>query len=228
MELSKRLQAVADLVTLDLKVADIGTDHGYIPIYLVENKKNPSAVAMDINKGPLQKAQENIALHGLEDSIKTRLSNGAEKLQCGEVESIVIAGMGGGLVIKIIEQDKEIFQNVKEFILQPQSEIWKVRKYLAENDFRIVQEDMVLEDGKFYPMMKVVNGKAENYSRIELHYGKFLLQEKHPVLKKFLEKECRIKEEILKNLSENHSDNMQRMKELEEEIEQMKKAQSVF
>ena len=228
MELSKRLQAVADRVTFGLKVADIGTDHGYIPIYLVENKKNPSAVAMDINKGPLKKAEENIALHGLEGYIETRLSNGAEKLQCKEADSIVIAGMGGGLVIRIMEQDEEIFKNVKEFILQPQSEIWKVRKYLMENDYKIIQEDMVLEDGKFYPMMKVINGKTEHYSMTELQYGKFLLQDRHPVLKQFLEKEFRIKEGIYQNLNENHSGNIQRMNELEEELKQIKEALCVF
>ena len=228
MELSKRLQAVADLVTSGLKVADIGTDHGYIPIYLVEHKKNPSAVAMDINKGPLKKAEENIALHGLGDYIETRLSNGAEKLQCKEVQSIVIAGMGGGLVIRIMEQDKEIFKNVNELILQPQSELWKVRKYLMENDYRIIKEDIVLEDGKFYPMMKVINGRSERYSTTELNYGRILLQEKHPVLKQFLEKEYRIKEEIYQNLNENHSDNIQRMKELEEELKQIKEALCVF
>lgn len=93
--------------------------------------------------------------------------------------------MGGGLVIKIMEDGEEIFRNLTEFILQPQSEIAKVRQYLCEHNYRIIAEDMVLEDGKFYPMMKVANGSAEEYSTLELRYGKLLLREKHPVLKLF-------------------------------------------
>ena len=228
MELSKRLQAVADLVTPGLKVADVGTDHGYIPIYLIENKKNPFAVAMDINKGPLKKAEENITLHGLKDHIETRLSDGVEKLMEKETDSIVIAGMGGALVIHIMEQGSNIFKNVKEFILQPQSEIWKVRKYLMENGYKIIDEDMVLEDGKFYPMMKVVNDRPEEYSMTELNYGKILLQKKNPVLKQFLEKEARIKKEIYHDLNENYSGNTKRMKELEEELKIIQEAQNAF
>ena len=158
MELSKRLQAVADLVTPGLKVADIGTDHGYIPIWLMEHKKASFAVAMDINKGPLEKARENIRLHGLTSYIETRLSDGMKNLKAGEAESVVIAGMGGGLVMKILEDVKGKSLGIREWILQPQSEIQKVRTYLRESGYCIVAEDMVLDEGKFYPMIKVIKG----------------------------------------------------------------------
>ena len=135
MELSVRLQAVADMVTEGTKVADVGTDHAYIPIYLVEHDKNPSAIAMDINRGPLKKAEENISSHNLENKIETRLSDGLKQLHLGEADSVVIAGMGGGLVVKIMEEGTLHKKYVKEWILQPQSEISKVRQYLNENGY---------------------------------------------------------------------------------------------
>lgn len=229
MELSKRLQAVADLVTAGLRVADVGTDHGYVPIYLVENKKSPSAIAMDINKGPLKKAEENIALHGLGDYIETRLSDGVCKLKDGEADSIIIAGMGGGLVIKIMQAAERLQDTVKEWVLQPQSELWKVRQYLAESGYRIVEEDMVLDEGKFYPMMKVKKEQPEEYNFTELCYGKLLLQKKHPVLKQFLDRELQIKEEILEKLDTVNSESgAGRKEEVKKEIEIVKDALSIF
>lgn len=229
MELSKRLKGVADLVTPGVRVADVGTDHGYIPIYLVETGKNPAAIAMDINKGPLKKAEENIALHGLENYIVTRLSDGVHKLKVGEADSIIIAGMGGGLVIKIMQAAGAIENDVAEWILQPQSEIWKVRQYLVESGYHIVQEDMVLDEGKFYPMMKVKKGQSEQYNFTELCYGKLLLQQAHPVLKQFLEKELQIKKEILEKLDAVSSESSTGRKvELKKEIEIIKDALSIF
>ena len=107
MELSKRLQAVADLVTAGYKVADIGTDHAYIPIFLLETGKTDWAAAMDVNKGPIEKARENIRAYGLEAQIETRLSNGFLALGKGEVQSAVIAGMGGNLVIRILQEGSD-------------------------------------------------------------------------------------------------------------------------
>ena len=115
MELSKRLQAVADLVSNGVTVADVGTDHGYIPIYLVESGKNKCAIAMDINRGPLDRAEAHIRMHGLGEQIKTRLSDGVQKLQIGECDCVIVAGMGGGLVIKIMEDGEEIFRNLTDF-----------------------------------------------------------------------------------------------------------------
>ena len=220
MELSKRLQAVADLVSEGLVVADVGTDHGYIPIYLIETKKSPKAFAMDVNKGPLLRAKEHIAEHGLETRIETRLSDGVRALQKGECDCVVVAGMGGALTIKIMEEGKDIFRNLKEFVLQPQSELQKVRAYLCENAYFIAEENMVLEDGKFYPMFRVINGQSEEYHAIELCYGKLLLEQKNAVLKTFLQKEKAVKELILSNLEQSFGEHIEaRRKEIQEELE---------
>lgn len=229
MELSKRLQAVADLVGKNYVVADVGTDHGYIPIYLIESGKCEKAFAMDVNEGPLLRAKEHIEMHGLADQITTRLSDGVKALQISECESVVVAGMGGALAIKIMEEGKEIFKNLKEFVLQPQSELEKVRQYLVENDFQIVDEDMVLEDGKFYPMMKVVNARTSQYSLVELRYGRILLNKKHPVLKMFLEKEVIKKEMIISNLQSQQAEHIRiRIQELQTELEIVKETLAVY
>jgi tRNA (adenine22-N1)-methyltransferase len=220
MELSKRLQAVADLVSSGLTVADVGTDHGYIPIYLIESGKCGHAFAMDVNQGPLLRAKEHIVEHGLEEQIETRLSDGVKHLNVGECDAVVIAGMGGALTIKILEEGKQIFKNLTEFVLQPQSELHKVRTYLLEQGYCIVEEDMVQEDGKFYPMMKVINGASDAYHAIELRYGKWLLSKKHPVLKTFLNKEKQTKHLILQNLQKEGGLHIEvRRKEIEEELE---------
>lgn len=155
MRLSKRLQAVADLVQGTDCLADVGTDHGWIPIYLVKQGQCQRAIAMDVRPGPLMRAKEHIMQHRLEHLIDVRLSDGVSALAKGEARSLVIAGMGGNLTIHILEQGKEIVSSMQECILQPQSEIQKVRSFLRWQGWRIVDENMILEGGKFYPMMRV-------------------------------------------------------------------------
>ena len=188
-------------MTAGSRLADIGTDHAYIPIYLARSGKIPEAVAMDVNRGPLERAEENIRAYELEDRIKTRLSDGFSALEQGEADSAVIAGMGGGLMIRILKEGEDVVRTLKECILQPQSEIEKVRAFLLEEGFLFIKEDMVEEDGKYYPMMKMASpgrrtertcGTAETWDETELRYGRYLLQEKNPVLRQYLEREIRI------------------------------------
>ena len=222
IELSKRLQAVADLVSPGMRLADIGTDHAYIPIYLMENEKIPQAIAMDINKGPLERAEEHIKAHGLEHQIQTRLSDGMAKLQAGEADCAVIAGMGGALMIKILEEGRETAFQLQELVLQPQSELEKFRIYLLENGYRVLAENMVYEDGKYYPMMKVKPGgmTGENWKPEELEYGKYLLATAHPVLKQFLEREIQICHGVLESLAKQDTERAkERRREMEEQIQ---------
>ncbi len=253
MELSKRLQAVADLISEGLFVADVGTDHGYIPIYLVETGKCTKALAMDVNEGPLLRAKQHIAEHGLSRQIETRRSDGVRSMRQGECDCVVIAGMGGALTIRILEDGKEVFQSLKEFVLQPQSELVKVRQYLFDNGYQVIAEDMVLEDGKFYPMMKVMYQPAmapcleQNARRLNARntetkqhnpqwkdiveqevayrYGKLLLEQQHPILKDYLNKEARTKEQILNTLNTEAGLHIEyRKKEIQRELEGIKYA----
>ena len=154
MELSKRLKAVADLVSAGSIVCDAGCDHGYVPIYLVQRGICHKAIAADVNAGPLARAKDNIRAYGLEEYITTRLSDGVSALEAGEADALILAGMGGRLVIKILQEGCDVIARMREVILQPQSDIALVRSFLREIRWCIVREDMVYEDGKYYPMMK--------------------------------------------------------------------------
>lgn len=225
MQLSERLRAVSNMVTSTDCLADVGTDHGYIPLYLVEQGKVKRAVAMDVNQGPLGRAREHIRQMGLQEFIDTRLSDGVAALRPGEADSVVIAGMGGGLVRKILKEGEDVLKSVSECILQPQSEIQEVRRFLQEEGYRIDREDMVLEDGKYYPMMRVVHGSMKLMDPIELKYGPCLLKECHPCLMLFLDHEERVYERVkeqLKNCGKEKSAG--RLKEIEEELRQIKEA----
>ncbi len=161
VRLSRRLQAVADFVTSGSRIADVGCDHAYTSIYLAEHGIAPGIIAMDVNQGPIDRAKENIRKYGHSDIIETRKSDGLEKLEPGEADTILIAGMGGALMVQILTNKKEVLQSVKELVLQPQSEIHKVRRMLQEEGFLIVGEDMVKEDGKYYFIMKALKNSAD-------------------------------------------------------------------
>lgn len=222
------MKAVASMVTPGNRLADVGTDHGYVPIALVQGKKIPKAIAMDINKGPLQRACEHIAEHKLEDYIETRLSDGVNKLEAGEVDTILIAGMGGELVIHILSEGKEVCRNAKELVLQPQSELEKVRKYLRDEKYKLVDEDMIIEDGKYYPMMKVVPVEEDTFwdaipaeaIRACYMYGPLLLKNGNPSLRKFLVKQHKQLNSILKELEKQPESEaiLNRKKEVLDEI----------
>lgn len=207
MELSKRLKAVAGLVTEGASVADIGTDHGYVPIWLIQSGRAAKVIAMDVNEGPLERARGHIRSKRLENVIFTRKSDGLQALHVGEADTMIAAGMGGGLVIRILEDSPEITADLKEFILQPQSEIHKVREYLNRHGYRSVEEDMVEEDGKYYPMMKVIPTEQKGLyaegvpaAEEELEYGKYLLEKGHPVMGEYLKKELSVNQGVYEKL----------------------------
>ena len=226
MELSKRLSAVAGLVTEGASVADIGTDHGYIPIYLAGRDRQTKLLAMDVNPGPLSRAAAHIREEGLGERIELRLSDGLSALKPGEVHTIIAAGMGGPLVIRILEAHPEVTASVREFVLQPQSGIRQVRAWLETHGFLIDREDMVEEDGKYYPMMRAVHGQEPRpYEETELLYGRKLLEARHPVLRAYLLREERIRKEILDALVQAGTEAAAgRVREIGEELRRVREA----
>lgn len=164
IKLSKRLQTIADMVTKGNRLADIGTDHGFLPLYLWEQGRIPSGLAMDVNQGPLQRAIEHIERQQCQPYIKTRLSDGLAQLEAGETDTVVIAGMGGGLMVRILTADVEKLSGIKELILQPQSEQAEVRRCLLQLGFQIADEEMLEEDGKYYVVIRAVPQEAEGQS----------------------------------------------------------------
>ena len=227
IHLSKRLRMNASFVTPGSRLADVGTDHGYIPIALVMEEKIPSALAMDVNEGPLERAKEHIREFHLESCIHTRLSDGVLALHSGEADSVLIAGMGGALTVKILSEGEQVLKSVKELILQPQSEIDKVRRYLEKAGYRIIQEDMVYEDGKYYPVMKAVAGEMHYNREIFYQYGKLLLEAGHPVLKDYLEQRRSVCETIQRKLTQDgkkEERTQNRIRQIQEEIRQIQEA----
>ena len=145
---------------------------------------------------------ENVIDYNCSIDIEIRLSDGLDKLKEDEVDSIVIAGMGGPLMVDIMKKGADICDEVDELILQPQSDIEYVRHFLEDNQYRIISEDIVFEDGKFYPMMKVIHGDMFLEKEIYYRYGKILLHEHHPILQQFLLNERVLWKNVLKDLRE--------------------------
>lgn len=226
MQLSERLTKVASMVTAGNCLADVGTDHGYVPIYLYERQMIPHAIAMDIRKGPLERAKLHIAESGLEDAIETRLSDGLTALEAGEADSIVIAGMGGPLMVKILSAYPEVTASAKELILQPQSEVAGVRSWLCEQNYEIIEEHMVFEDGKYYPMFKAVkNPGCRKLDSLECKFGRLEVLQEPEILKAFLYREIAAKKMILHTLTESTTekskDRAEEMKQFIAEFEKM-------
>lgn len=240
MELSKRLKTIADMVTIGSRTADVGCDHGFVSIYLYENKIAPKVYAMDLREGPLQRAREHIEEKGFSDYIETRLSDGLEALAAGEAETLICAGMGGRLMAEILSKGHEKAAMMRELILQPQSELRYFRWFLRQSGFVIVKEDIIKEDGKFYPIIKAVydsgeaapcGGKSgreavsadckfgEVQQRTEDSFGPCLLADRHPVLKEYLEMLRERDKKILESLDNAETDRRAlRRRELCEEL----------
>ncbi len=221
MQLSKRLQLVASFVSEGKVMADIGTDHGYVPIHLVQNQVVPYAYACDVNKGPLERANAHIAEAGLGGKIETRLGSGLSVLKPGEAEAIVIAGMGGPLMQRLLEESREVVAGVTELILSPHSEVDGVRRYLHETGFSMVREAMIYDEGKFYTVLKAVPGEDIAYTELEYRFGRLLIEAGEPVFLDYL-RDCIRKLQTLQNrllesgLSQENPRFIQASRELEE------------
>ena len=197
MKLSNRLEMVVSFVKPGTSAADVGTDHGHVPVELVRRGVVTRALAMDVRKGPLSKAEENSAAAGLKDKVEARLSDGVQKLAAGEADSVIIAGMGGELVIHILEDGRHVWETVEQWILSPHSEIHKVREWIWKNGFVIVKEDMVYEEGKFYTVLDVRKGQkdcgntapAEEPTEIDFRYSPYLRTAKNAVFVDYLKDE---------------------------------------
>ncbi len=226
MELSKRLMKIASYVNYCEAIADIGTDHGYIPIYLVKNNKCNSAIASDINKGPIEKASTNIRFEGLSEKIKCLLGGGLKPLKVGEVNGVIIAGMGGNLIRDIILEDIEKVKLYDFLILQPAQNPEVLRNFLYNNNFEILNEDLILDDGKFYELFKVKyneNAKKINVKdEISYEISSILLESNNSLVNDYIKSKIKKYENIITYIKDDTSLAKKKKDILNEKINKLK------
>lgn len=221
MKISKRLEQIAKLIR-GKRVADIGTDHAYLPIYLCQQGLAEEVLACDVGKGPLEKAKENIKAHGFEDRIHTYLSNGFHKITEQTVDTAVVTGMGGLLMIDILKAEESFVKGLKEWILSPHEDVKEVRKFVYEMGFCIDAEKMLKEKGHFYTIFRCVpNIQKEMYEQeIFYEYGEILLKRQEPILKEFLEQEESKQRRLLERLEQSQQKEAV-LKPIEKKIQQI-------
>ena len=213
--LSERMEAIIGLIPPCESLADIGCDHAYISIAAVERGIAKRVYASDVRPGPLKGAKEHIEAAGLSESIEIRLADGLSGLSVGEAQVILICGMGGRLITDILEAGADVARSAKRLIIGAQSDLYCLRRYLREKGYVTVDEDMVLEDGKYYALMSVIpggdnpdiserggrDGQSESRQKAvfnewgpetEYRYGSLLLSARHPLLRKYLEKRRKV------------------------------------
>lgn len=225
MRLSRRLETIAAMVPNCTCAADVGTDHGFVPIRLLELKRAKRAIAMDVRKGPLERAREHIAQYGLEGRIETRLSDGLLRLEPGEADVVVIAGMGGELMLRILRDGGHVRGAVRHWIFSPQSELSVFRHGLEELGIAITEETMVEEDGKYYTVMAAEPGRMHYGEEYRYWYGDCLIRQGSAVLAEFLRREAAQYRDILGHLAGQEGEGAKvRAAQLERELSEIEEA----
>lgn len=202
MKLTDRLLTIANLVTKGKRVADIGTDHGYIPVYLLNKGHVDFAILADVNKGPLENARNEVRHNNLTGKVNLRLGSGIEVLNENEVDEVIIAGMGGILISELLEAKKSVAHNLDKLILQPMQAQDELRKYLLNNGYEILDEVLVKEDFRIYEIIvaKYISKNISVEDEIYYEVGKKLIENKDPLLNEFIDKKIFMYYSILKKL----------------------------
>lgn len=212
-KISERLQQAAALITKGNVVADIGTDHAYLPIHIVKSGISQKVIAMDVRKGPLEKARQNVREYGVSDNVSIRLSDGLWALCPMEAETITLCGMGGRLIQSILENGRDRYNGHTQLILSPQSELSEFRKYLYSFGYSVSKEVMLKEDGQFYFIFCCYRDEktdSENflgceddvYKETVFRYGMELLKEKNECLREYLDRERNLTESVYSKVKE--------------------------
>lgn len=223
MDISLRLKTICGLISDVKKGVDVGTDHAYVPIYLLKEGKAESFIASDINKGPVDKARFNICIEGLEDKIVCRLGHGLSTVKPNEVEFAIIAGMGGNLIRDIILEDFDVFKVLKFAVLQPVQNPEILREFIYKSGLEIICEELTYDENKYYEIIKVKfgNNKRE-VEPIFYEVSEFLLENKHPLLKEYLQYKLNKYIKIYDSIKEETELALNRKEELSYKIEKIK------
>lgn len=226
MNLGARLKKVADLTKEGCRIADIGTDHAYLPIYLIQTRRAVYAYACDVNQGPYAAALRAVRQAGLKEQIEVRRGDGLLALRLGEADQVVIAGMGGSTIVDILQAAPEIAHSIERFIFQPMNDAFYLRRWLIQNGWRLTDEALVEEDGRLYEIICAEAGDMVVDEEILLEIGPVLWQKKEPLLKHhlriLLDKSQRIIKSMEKSprakLSEQYREECRHCEILEEKL----------
>lgn len=212
-KLSKRLEQVAAYVPKGARLADVGSDHAYLPLFLVENRHISYAVAGEVVQGPYQSAVTNVAQAGQQETVKVRLANGLAAIEKEDkIDTITIAGMGGRLIADILQAGSEQLSGVQRLILQPNNREDELRLWLSQNGFHIVAESILTENQKFYEIMVAERGGA-TLSASELRFGPYLSIEKSGVFQEKWQREQLKLESALAQIPSTHASERQLLEE---------------
>jgi tRNA (adenine22-N1)-methyltransferase len=218
MKLSLRLKKIAELVQYGSKLADIGTDHAALPIYLVKNGIIESCIATENKHGPLRSALSAVKRASLHNKISVRFGNGLKPLAPGEIDTLVIAGMGGLTMIDILRQSPEMAKSISTFIFQPMVAQAELRRFLINNGYRITDEKLVMEDYKFYEIIVSEHGHEQVTDDICYELGINLIKQKDPLVLDFINHKIRKVENIIANIKDSSTNN-DRLYELEDKLQ---------
>ena len=200
IKLSERLLTVASYVEVGSVVADIGSDHAYLPIYLIQKGIVEKAVAGEVIRGPFETAKNSVNSRGVADKVTVRLADGLYAIEENdEIDTVTIAGMGGSLIATILEQGKNRLIGVRRLILQPNLHAKAIRKWAVKNNWKIVAEEILKEDKKIYEVLVLEQGQI-TYNELELLVGPFLLTQKNEVFHEKWEDEIKQLHLVLKSL----------------------------
>ncbi|GAB6160634.1 tRNA (adenine(22)-N(1))-methyltransferase [Howardella ureilytica] len=206
--ISKRLKSVANFIPRACRVCDVGTDHGYLPVYLSQTGIAKSIIAMDLREKPLQKAKNN-AKDANVFNIDFRLSDGLEKLEKNEADVITITGMGGYLIINILKKalERNLFSEGMRIIVSPHSDYRELRYFLYRNGFLILEENAMYENKWFYNIISAkYDGVTRSADEVVLSYGSHCLESRNAALKKYLLHESMVLRGVIEDVSESDSD----------------------
>ncbi|MBO1626506.1 tRNA (adenine(22)-N(1))-methyltransferase [Bacillus arachidis] len=231
VKLSKRLEEVVREIPVGSTVADIGSDHAYLPCYTIINNIATKAVAGEVVDGPFRSAQATVAESGLQEKVDVRKGNGLAVITPGEVDVITIAGMGGALIRDILESGKEKLSGVTRLILQPNIAAHHIREWFIENGWELIHEKIIKEDGKIYEILVGEKGNPltpyhEN-KQAELFIGPFLMKEKSDAFVEKWENELKNFQNILKQLERATESEDTKVKRIEV-VEKMKMIEEVL
>lgn len=225
MELSKRLKFIANHIDKCRSIVDVGTDHGYIPIYAIKNNLCERVIASDINEDPVKKARLNVVSEGVSKEVEVRLGAGLNTITKGEVQGVIIAGMGGNLIKEILEKDIYKVPTFEFLILQPAQNPEVLREYLYCNGYEILDEDLCFDEGVYYELFKVKKaGKANviELNPISYEISPVLLKNKHPLMNSYLESKEEKYNKILGFLNENSESAVKRKEDIEKKLNYIK------